>query len=523
MARVFRGTTTLNPAERGCKMLGKSRLVLAFVTAFTMLVGGFTTPPAEAAMTACFKYQMKVRTTRSIDARVVRTLSLTKVSGPVTGGWIKVKGGWVKLGPPNQIPCGSSSKTANVFSGITSGVNAIVKGIAASIKRFNKDVVMAHTAQSRLPALKFCEKHRSDFGWTKCYAESVKLGIQASRLTSTNTDATARVNARGYVANFLRNDIVAQTQTRLGQVVESDLSGVPSGRWNSTRIKNLESLAKRLASSSTVKSWDKFLSRTHPKLRDGASLLKTQHPALVDTVAPFQQMLAGSNLSPVERKAVAKGVDPLLLEDQAVFADLPPIDGLKKWVTSTEKTLPLPKAQFDSIEADAVSKAHNAVYDVLKDESEITLQTYAKARKLETYKEDANVLLRQQGQENVVHPCDLRKAKEKAVCKDAVSKILQVEVVRSAYAAAFQTFKVLPQSTTAEELGTYVGQVRVSYKDKIHELTTPKVTLYQQAINFVAEYQNMIALAILGLVTLGLLIKRRPSTRSKAKHGLGRL
>ena len=494
----------------------KINLKSSFVALAMILVGLATVYTTSAsAATVCFKYNMKVRVEQSVNSAKVQTLSTLKVAGPINNGWMSVKGGWVKLGPPNQVPCGASTNSLSREPQVTAFktpkvVRDALEGIAGILRQYGRDVKKGKEALAQISIVEFCEKRRSDFGWTKCFALSRKLEVHASRLIATNTNAEARMRARSYVLNFLSKDLMSQTHKRLDKVIDADLAEIPAGRWNSKRVKSLESLAERLADSTRVADFERFVSKTHPKLQSASSLLKQQHPVFVVQVAKVRTELAPPQLTKKQEDLAKNGVDPRVFVANEVFLAVDPSVRFNKRTSEVESALPMDVVKFDETITGLAGVGHDAVFAALKNGSEMTVNSYAKAHdELKPYAEDAGNYLAQRDA-GVKSPvtCNSRKGKGLSDCQKAVEVLIQFnDVVKPSVAAAYASFQTLPLSSKTEELKVNVQIARDDFDEKYQSFS--EKSLVAQAKAYVVSNLYAVIGAITVLFALIIAISRR--------------
>ena len=286
------------------------------------------------------------------------------------------------------------------------------------------------------------------------------------------------------MGNFLSKDLLGRTQVGLDEVIDTDLNGIPAGRWNSKQVKGLESLAERLADSSRVADFERFVSKTHSKLRDASALLKTQHPAFAAEVAKVRKELASPTLTKKQENLARSGVDPRVFVANEVFLAVDPSGRFDKRMTALESTLPMDKAKFDQTVSGIAGVGHDAVFASLKEGAEMDFAVYAKAHnELKPYAEDAGNYLAQRDA-GVKSPvtCNGRKGKGLKDCKQAVQVLTQfADVVKPSVAAAFVSYRVLPQSATTEELKTNVQVARDAFTQKFDSFSQQSVVARLQA------------------------------------------
>lgn len=507
----------------------------AVITAVVVALTLFTTS-AEATM-VCFKpgLNVAVRTdpwvqnkpSNSTGKRVPSTVNVT----PRSDGWARYKGGWIFTGTPNVQPCGATTAAPKSSKSLppepkSSGFRLPTipspKRVFKFLVPLVRDLETAERSVTQLPFVKFCEKHRSNFGWNKCFIDADKALVFVARLKNLNTNADARKDARNKLKNMLQANPLGQTQVRLDKVIDQDLTGVSAGRWNSKRVKGLESLAERLADSQRVSDFERFVSKTHPKLKEASALLKQQHPVFMAEATKVRIELAPPKLTPKQERLVKEaGVDPRVFVANEVFLAVDPSARFNKRVSEVESTLPMDGAKFSETVKGLAGVGHDVVFAALKDGSEMTVNAYAKShKKLKPYAEDASNYLaqREAGAEAPV-TCNGRKNKDLENCRMAVDETLVpfVDVVQPSVVAAFTSFKTLQLSSTTEELKVNVQIARDAFNEKFDSFSNTSVIARLQTL--VMNNLYVVIGACFLVIALIILVFRRRHVSRVGSHG----
>lgn len=476
----------------------------------TMLVSFANTQTADGA-TYCFKYDMSVRKTTVVPApgqpdNFVRKLGSNRLSSNrLSNGWAWVPGGWVKLGPPNEVSCLTQSL-----------IGKAVQEALRQRKLQLSDQSLANDATQKMDGEEyiFCYDVRKKYpniagGWG-CGPD--REALQASIASLRVKNLAVRNNARPRVKAFMKTDLRAKIRERLSVAVSGAVSGIPKNNWGSKKITRSRNRSQALASGNP-KQWYTLLDEALPVLANQAELLRVQYPKFARISAQYKPLLAKCpKRSKAEQKRMAAG--ELIFADNQAICDKSPIGEYNKTVAVWQSALPVAPEKFGSVGHRFPPFVHGLIGVALRKQASITMAELAKRRNATAYVSLAQKVEKTGLTSNRVCVDRFSKDKNKAVkmpeCVQAVNFLLNherfyVPATQSALAVYNDPQKCLAPSSyeVVRDCSTLLND---AWKAKVQELQKPKPN---KLVDFVTSPSSIsIGLGIL-LIAIGIILRYR--------------
>lgn len=483
------------------------RGVLTMTIFVCVLLVSFASAQTADGATYCFKSDMRVRSTTVVPAQgqpdnFVRWLGSTRLSSNrLSNGWAWVPGGWVKLGPPNEVSC------------LTQGL--VGKAFQEALRQRKlqlSDLRLANDAMRKMDGEEyiFCYDVRGKYpltsGWG-CGPDREVLRASIAKLRVKNL--ATRNKVRPAVKAFMKTDLRAKIHERLDSVVATAVKGLPANNWKSKKVTKMRDRAQALAKRD-VKQWYALL-EVLPALTQQVELLKVQYPKFARISAQYRPLLAKCpERTPTEKKRMAAG-ELIFASNQAV-CDKSPLAEYDKTVAVWQSSLPRASSEgFTSLTHRFPPFAHKLIGIALHKQADISLEELAKSRNAQAYvslarKADKTGLT---SQKVCVDQFGGKKQKDKtaklAECVQAVNFLLNHQKL---YLPATQAALVVYNDATQCPAPTSFAVVKQcstllndAWKAKVEELQKPKSS---SLAGFVNSKEGISAVLGVLLITGGL-------------------
>lgn len=509
----------LLPPLRGAFMTMVSALVC------TIMAGFVSSSSAQAASQYCFKYNMTVRTSQSTGApSLMRWPSYTIPAGQIVNGWVKValphpiinptynpkkpnsrkyyESGWVMLGPPNEVPCSTSSspkagsssvpkttsvkKSNDIVGIITDAAKDAVETRQRQIRerqlylaQLRKDLQMANDAEHKLAGNEyvFCRnakaKHAGAAGWG-CGPSPAVINARIKQLR--NRDVRPRNAARPVISAFMKTNLRAKIHERLNYMIANETRGIPAKSWGSKSFNRLRSRAQALADRD-VKQWNVLLDEALPALKTQAPLLRQQYPYFKKMSSQYRAILGCERPSEQQMRGATKAGTSAFPTNPAL-CDKSPLAAYDTQVANWQSTLPLSSNEFAVLGKKLPPRAHELMGLAVKKQAAISMPELARVRKMQQYLPIVKAVQESEGDSQRVVPklCAAKYAKKHKAqlpqCNQAVQWLLRYDdLYLRASDAALKTYRdtnVCPKPTSFAQVQACSTSVNAAWIDVVN-------------------------------------------------------